>query len=67
MLTLIDWNTFKEVFELIKFFSDFTTWIEDYNKTRLYRVFWEVLPLIYKLIKEYERYLTHYTALAISN
>lgn len=41
--------------------------MEGYIKTRLYKAFWEVLPSIYKMIKEYKRFSTYYITLALSN
>lgn len=63
----IDWDIFKELFELIKFFCDFTTWIEGRAKTELYQTLWKVLLIFYKLVEEYKKHLAHYTTLAVSN
>lgn len=66
-MTLIAWDTFKELFELIKFFCDFIARMGGCAKTRLYGVLWKVLPLIYKLVEEYKRHLAYYMTLAMSN
>lgn len=66
-LTPADWDTLKELFELTKPFRDFTARMEGRAKVGSYRALWKVLPAIHKLVEEYERHSTHYTALALSN
>lgn len=67
ILTFINTDILKKLFELIKSFYDFIIWIEDYTKIRLYRALQKVLPSIYKLIEKYKRYSAHYMTLAMNN
>lgn len=66
-LTSVDWDTLKKLFKLTKPFRDFTLWMEGCAKAGLYGAFWEVLPVIYRLVEEYKRYSAHYLALVLSN
>lgn len=66
-MTPADCDTFKDLFKLTKLFCDFIAWMEGRIKTRLYEALYEILPSIYKLIKEYKRHSAYYTALAMGN
>lgn len=65
-LTLGDWDTLKELYDLTKPFRDFTARMEGHATTDSCRALWEIMPAIELLVLEYKRFFEQYTALALS-
>lgn len=55
-----NWDILQELFNLTKLFYNFITYIEDYIIIKIYKAFWEVLLIIYKMIEKYKRFTTYY-------
>lgn len=67
ILTLGDWETLEELYNLTKPFRDFTARMEGHALTGSYGALWKVLPAIELLVTEYKKYDSHYTALVLNN
>ncbi len=51
-LTLSDWDTLKELYDLIKSFRDLIIYIKSYITNGSYGALWEVMPAIELLVLE---------------
>lgn len=65
-LTLGNWDTLKELYNLKKPCQDFTACMEGHAKMGLYGALWELMPVIELLVSKYKQFSEQYIALAIS-